>query len=186
MRARPVVAALDIETTSLHADVGHLVCAVLGDYWTGRLRAHVVRRPAEEGPVLERVVEGIGRAHVLLTWRGRDFDVPWLVTRSIKLNVDPRPLYNPRHIDLADVVGREMKLSNSSLWNVARFLGLSREEPTTGADVPSLYEGALLGNRAGMTRIVRHCREDVKLTLKVARRLRGLLQQLHPDLPNLS
>ncbi|MCS7094507.1 MAG: ribonuclease H-like domain-containing protein [Thaumarchaeota archaeon] len=183
---RPTVMALDIETTSLHADVGHFVCAVLGDYWTGRLRAFVVRKPPEEKTVLGRVVTEVGRAHVLLTWRGGEFDVPWLASRSIKLGIDPRLLYNPKHLDLAAVVEREMKLSNSSLWNVARFLGLRREEPTTGADVPSLYESALLGNRASASKILRHCREDVRLTIEVAKRLRPLLQQLHPDLPNLS
>ncbi|MEN3048387.1 MAG: ribonuclease H-like domain-containing protein [Candidatus Caldarchaeales archaeon] len=186
MRIRPVVAALDIETTSLHADVGHLVCAVIGDYWTGRLRAYAVRRPAEERTVLNRVVNDLGKAHLLFTWRGREFDVPWLVSRSIKLGVDPGPLYNPRHIDLADIVEKQLRLSNDSLWNVARFLGLRRSEPTRGADVPSLYEAALLGNRADMAKILRHCREDVSLTISVAKRLRQLLQRLYPDLPSLS
>lgn len=186
MRVRPVVVALDIETTSLHADVGHLVCAVIGDYWTERLRAYVVRRQAEEKSVLSRVVTDLGKAHLLFTWRGREFDVPWLASRAVKLGVDPGPLYNPRHIDLADLVERQMKLSNSSLTNVARFFGLRRAEPTTGADVPYLYEAALLGDKASMTKILRHCREDVSLTLSVAKRLRTLLNRLYPDLPSLS
>jgi hypothetical protein len=52
VKARPDVIALDIETTSLHADTGHLVCAVVGDFWTSKLRSYVVKRPEHEKDAL--------------------------------------------------------------------------------------------------------------------------------------
>ncbi|MDJ0273960.1 MAG: ribonuclease H-like domain-containing protein [Nitrososphaerota archaeon] len=186
MRPKPDVIALDIETTSLHADTGHLVCAVIGDFWTGRLRSFLVRRPEQERQVVEALLKRIGRSHVLFTWRGSSFDVPWLVTRCIKLRVDPSPIYAPRHVDLATVVEKELRLSNTSLWNVVRFLGLRRVEETLGADVPMLYERALLGKGRELSRILRHCKEDVELTIGVARALRPVLTQLFRDLPPLS
>ncbi len=186
MKARPDVIALDIETTSLHADTGHLVCAVVGDFWTSRLRSYVVRRPEQEKEALDQLLKRVGRSHVLLTWRGSSFDVPWIVTRCLRLSVDPAPLYAPRHIDLATVVEKELRLSNTSLWNVVRFLGLRRFEETTGADVPMLYEDALLGRKGRLSKILRHCREDVQLTIAVARALRPVLAQVFRDLPPLS
>ncbi len=186
MRARPDVIALDIEATSLHADTGHLVCAVVGDFWTSKLRSYVVRRPEQEKVVLDQLLKRVGRSHVLLTWRGSSFDLPWIVTRCLRLSVDPSPVYAPRHIDLATVVEKELRLSNTSLWNVVRFLGLRRVEETTGADVPMLYEDALLGRKGRLSKILRHCREDVQLTIAVARALRPVLAQVFRDLPPLS
>jgi uncharacterized protein YprB with RNaseH-like and TPR domain len=185
VKARPDVIALDIETTSLHADTGHLVCAVVGDFWTSKLKSYVVKRPEHEKDALEQLLKRVGRSHVLLTWRGSSFDVPWLVTRCLKLSVDPSPVYAPRHIDLATVVERELRLSNTSLWNVVRFLGLERVEESIGADVPMLYEEALLGRKGGFSKILRHCREDVQLTIAVARALRPVLAQVFRDLPPL-
>jgi uncharacterized protein YprB with RNaseH-like and TPR domain len=84
------------------------------------------------------------------------------------------------------VVEKELRLSSTSLWNVVKFFGLKRVEESTGADVPMLYEETLLGRKGGFSKILRHCREDVQLTIAVARALGPVLAQVFRDLPPLS
>lgn len=183
---KPCVYVLDIETTSLHADTGQIVCIGLADYFDGSEKVIFVKSPEDEKNSLKMFVEFFRRVNIYFTWGGMSFDVPFLVSRCVRLRIDPSPLLEARHIDLMEIARSYLRLSSNSLQSISRYLDVRMVEEYVGVDVPRLYSEYLAGKRGRRTVIINHCRNDLRRTLLVARALRPLVQSIHSDLPNLS
>ncbi len=186
MSLRPSVYVLDIETNSLHADSGQVVCIGLADFYNGRMKIYFVKNPSAEKLVLREFMEFFRGVNIYFTWGGLGFDVPFMVSRCVRLRVDSSPLFEARHIDMMEVSRNHLRLSSNSLQSVCRFLGIRHEEEYGGIDVPRLYSEYLSGSRSRRRLIINHCRTDLERTLLVARMLRPLIQTLFRDLPSLS
>jgi len=176
---------LDIETTSISADNGYIICIGWRDEATGRTSLMFVPHPKREAETLRRFLQIISRYHICFTWKGSVFDMPFLVSRSIKHRLDPSPLYNIRHIDLSDVVRGHLRLSSDNMWTLCRFLGISKDYSVTGGEVPDLYSRFLAGRKRLKAEIIKHCRDDLAATSDVLRRLKPLLHSVFRELPSL-
>lgn len=185
MSLRPNVMVLDIETTSINADNGYIICIGWRDEATGRTRLMFVPNPKREAETLKRFLGILSRYHICFTWKGRIFDMPYLVARSIKHGLDPSPIYSVKHIDLADVVKEHLRLSSDNMWTLCRFLGIARDYSVTGMDVPDLYSRYLAGGRGLRAEIISHCRDDLTATSSLLRRLKPLLRSVFRELPSL-
>ena len=183
---RPCVYVLDIETTSLHADSGQVVCIGLADYFDGREKIIFVKSPAVERQSLREFIEFFRRVNIYFTWGGMSFDVPFLLSRCVRLRIDPSAMLEARHIDLMEIARSHLRLSSNSLQSVSRYLDMRLEEEYVGVDVPRLYSEYLAGRKGRRVVIISHCRNDLRRVLSVARILRPLVQSIHRDLPNLS
>ncbi len=166
---------LDIETSSLEADAGVVVGAGLIPE-KGEAEYFQVRRTSEEKNALVKIVERLNDFEVVVTWNGRFFDIPFLTTRLLDHNMDPRPVFDKRHIDLAEVVKNRLRLTFTYLDHVCDFLGIEKKRGTMGMDVPRLYVKALEGDRKALGLIREHCLDDLQATRKVYLRLKPLLE----------
>lgn len=178
---RPRVCFMDLEATALDADVGHLVG---GGFMSeeGRFKWFYVENPQNEREILASMIEHISKHHILFTWNGSRFDLPFLTARAIKHGLRAELVHRPTHVDLADFVRSYLKLSLSTLYHVARFLNISKDLSTEGLDVPSLYIRAVNGDRSAANKIRKHCRDDLEVTRKVYLKILPLLREVRPDL----
>ncbi|MEM3905538.1 MAG: ribonuclease H-like domain-containing protein [Nitrososphaerota archaeon] len=183
---RPVVYALDIETTSLTADTGQVICIGLAEYFKGKEKIIFVKTPEEEESSLREFIKIFQEVNIYFTWGGLGFDIPFLISRCVRLRIDPTPILEARHIDLMEVSKNHMRLSSNSLQSVSRYLGINLPEEYIGIDVPRLYSEYLAGKKGRRTLIINHCRKDLKRVLSIAKLLRPLIQSIYRDLPNLS
>lgn len=168
---------LDIETSSLEADAGVVVGAgLLSD--KGRAEYFPVRRTGEEKNVLVKLIRRLQEFDLVVTWNGRYFDIPFLTTRLLSHNLDPRPIVGKRHIDLNEVVKNRLKLTFTYLDHVCDFFGIEKKRGTMGMDVPRLYVKALEGDRKALSLIRDHCLDDLQATRQVYLRLKPLLEGL--------
>jgi uncharacterized protein len=174
MTAKIVI--LDIETTSLEADAGVLVSAgLMSD--TGRAEYLEARRTSEEKTLLSKLAKRLESYDVIVTWNGRGFDIPFLTTRLMKHELDPRPLLRKPHIDLADVVKSRLRLTFTYLDHVCDFFQIDRKKGPMGLDVPHLYVRALEGDRKALVSIREHCLDDLRSTRQVFLKLKPLIEQ---------
>src|SRR5215469_5520835 len=98
----PKVVVLDIETTSLQGDSGILVGAGLMPE-NGPAEYLGVAKTVEEKKVLSKLLSKLEDYDLVVTWNGRSFDIPFLVTRLLSQGLDPRHIVGLRHIDLGEV-----------------------------------------------------------------------------------
>ncbi len=174
MAARIVI--LDIETTSLEADAGTLVSAgLMSD--TGRGEYLEARKTSEEKPLLSKLAKRLESYDVVVTWNGRSFDIPFLTTRLMKHELDPRPILRKPHIDLADVVKSRLRLTFTYLDHVCDFFQIDRKKGPMGLDVPHLYVRGLEGDRRALLSIREHCLDDLRATRQVFLKLKPLIEQ---------
>ena len=180
-RIKPRACILDIEATALDADIGHLVGAGLMELG-GEFRWFYVRRPVDEAKILKRVLKEVSTYHIMFTWNGRGFDIPFLISRALKLKLPAEELLKPLHVDLAELVRENLRLHRSDLYHVARFLGIKKDLRVEGFDVPSIYLKALRGDREAAKSIEAHCRDDLEVTRKVLKRLLPIIRAKQPEL----
>ncbi len=169
------VAILDIETSSLEADGGILVGAGLMPE-RGRGEYFQVKRTTGEKEALVKLARRLESCDVVVTWNGRSFDIPFLTTRLLKNNLDPRPVASKRHIDLNEVVRSRLRLTFTYLDHVCDFFGIAKKNSPMGMDVPQLYVRAMEGDRKALGAIRDHCLDDLQATRKVYLRLKPLLE----------
>ncbi len=169
------VVILDIETSSLEADGGIVVGAGLMPE-NGKGEYFQVKRSADEKEALAKLVKRLEGYDVIVTWNGRSFDIPFLTTRFLKNNVDPRPVVSKRHVDLNEVVKSRLRLTFTYLEHVCDFFGIEKKRGPMGMDVPQLYVRALEGDRKALGMIKEHCVDDLQATLKVYVRLKPLIE----------
>ncbi len=169
------VLILDIETSSLEADGGIIVGAGLIPE-KGQAEYFQVKRTADEKEVLTKLAKRLEGCDVIVTWNGRSFDIPFLTTRLLKQNMDPRLVAAKRHIDLIEVVKSRLRLTFTYLDHVCDFFGIAKKKGPMGMDVPQLYVKAQEGDRKALGAIKEHCLDDLEATRKVYLRLKPLLE----------
>jgi len=163
---RPLV-CLDTETTGLATAAGTVAFLIGLGWWEGdRFRQVQLLLPdhGEEGVLLDEVGRHIPREAWLVTYNGRGFDWPLLVTRY-RLARRPAPDH-AGHLDLLPIVRRlfRHRMDDARLGTVERLLlGVVRHDDVDGWEIPGRYLGFLRGGPAQpLAAVVRHNDEDVR------------------------
>jgi len=158
---------LDTETTGLGTAVGTLVFLVGLGWWEGaafRRVQLVLPDEADEAAFLEGVAELIPRDAWLVTYNGRGFDWPLLVTRYRMGRRTAPPAAG--HLDLLPFVRGVFRhrLQDARLRTVERsLLGVRRTGDVESWQIPGIYLDLLRGGPAEPLRAVaRHNDEDVR------------------------
>ncbi|MCF8884984.1 MAG: ribonuclease H-like domain-containing protein [Aigarchaeota archaeon] len=180
-KIKPRVCFMDLEATALDGDVGILVGAGFMDE-DGKFKWFYVENPSEEKEVIKTILDYVSRYHIVVTWNGSRFDIPFLTARALKHKLKVELIYKPTHLDLAEFTRNNVKLSFTTLYHVARFLGIQKDLSTEGIDVPSLYLKAVNGDRHAASIIKKHCRDDLEVLRKVYLRIFPILRELRSDL----
>lgn len=134
---------LDTETTGLSGGTGTVAFLVgLAFFSKDKLVVEqlLVRNLGEEVPMLERVLERMTQAKVLVTFNGKSFDLPLLRTRLVMARLPKAP--DLPHLDLVHVArrlhkGRGLECKLTSLER--DVLGFVRVDDTPGGEVAACY-----------------------------------------------
>jgi len=166
---------LDIETTGLSRDYAQVILVGMiyfkeDKWWITQIFCDHRR---EERDLLLTLRSYIKPHHLLVTYNGHAFDIPFLNARydhnQIEFKVSPE-----KHFDLYRVVRASKKalnLANYKLKTIEEFLGIYREDQISGkesVDLYNLYEQS--PSKALRHQICLHNYEDILLmvpTLKI-------------------
>ena len=158
---------LDTETTGLATAAGTVAFLVGLGWWEGdRFKQSQLLLPdnSDEPALLAAIAAHIPENAWLVTYNGRGFDWPLLVTRYRMARSDP-PVH-AGHLDLLPFVRRVFRhrMTNARLQTVeTELLGLERHEDVDGWEIPGRYLDFLrLGLAEPLIAVVRHNREDVR------------------------
>jgi tetratricopeptide (TPR) repeat protein len=171
---------LDTETTGLATGAGTLAFLVGLGWWAGDAFCQVqllLPDQAGEAGFLEALADLLPATGWLVTYNGRGFDWPLLVTR-FRLNRRTPPSL-AGHLDLLPFVRRVFRhrLSDARLKTVeAELLGVRRHLDIEGWEIPGRYLEMLRGGPVEpIGEVVRHNHEDVR---SLARLMAHAEQQL--------
>lgn len=163
---RPFV-CLDTETTGLDTAAGTMAFLVGLGWWEGeRFRQVGLLLPdqSDEAALLAALAAALPADACLVTYNGRTFDWPLLVTRY-RLARRPPPAH-AAHLDLLPLVRRlfRHRLPDARLGTVERaVLGVRRGRDVEGWAIAELYLSFLRGGPATpLLDVVRHNEEDVR------------------------
>ncbi len=163
--AAPLV-CLDTETTGLGTATGTYAFLVGLGWWHGdRFRTVQLLLPdqPDEPALLDEVAASIPAAGWLVTYNGRGFDWPLLVTRFRMARHGP-PVH-AGHLDLLPLVRRifRHRLADARLQTVEEdLLGVRRHGDVEGWDIPGRYLDFLRGGPPSpLVEVARHNAEDV-------------------------
>jgi hypothetical protein len=163
---RPLV-CLDTETTGLATAAGTLAFLIGLGWWSGGTFRQVqllLPDQGEERVLLDEVGRHLPPEAWLVTYNGRGFDWPLLVTRYRMAQRAAPSLAG--HLDLLPHVRRlfRHRLDDARLGTVERMLlGVARHDDVDGWEIPGRYLGFLRGGPAQpLAAVVRHNREDVR------------------------
>ena len=158
---------LDTETTGLATAAGTVAFLVGLGWWEGdRFRQVQLLLPdhAEEPALLDLIAERIAPDAWLVTYNGRGFDWPLLVTRYRMARRSPPE--HGGHLDLLPLVRRlfRHRMADARLRTAeAELLGLRRIGDVEGWQIPGRYLDFLRGGPADpLVEVVRHNDQDVR------------------------
>jgi hypothetical protein len=158
---------LDTETTGLATAAGTMAFLVGLGWWEGdRFRQAQLILPDQpnEPAMLAQIEAHIPASAWLVTYNGRGFDWPLLVTRYRMARRDP-PVH-AGHLDLLPFVRRVFRhrMADARLRTVeTELLGVERHEDVEGWQIPGRYLDFLrLGIVEPLIEVIRHNREDVR------------------------
>ncbi|MEB2313477.1 MAG: ribonuclease H-like domain-containing protein [Polyangiaceae bacterium] len=158
---------LDTETTGLGGSAGTLAFLV-GMAWfadDGRLVLEqlLLRSPAEEAALIERVAERLEQSELVVSYNGKAFDLPLLRARAVMNRLPALP--ERPHLDLLHVARRlhKARLGACRLVDLEReVLGFERGDDIAGADVAPRFAHFLrTGDEQALAAVVEHNAWDV-------------------------
>jgi len=169
---------LDIETSGLDP-ITEMIIAI--GYRVGNSKTKVIfsEKPETEKETIKQFINLIKEQNpektVLVTFRGKNFDIPFLILRAIKYDIDPTPLLALKHVDIHEIL-KSFTGKSVSLDAIREFIGSWRKTKYTGRSVPALYRDYLkTGDETFKKKIVKHLVDDVNTTYKMYLKISKIL-----------
>lgn len=175
------IIAFDLETTSLSAMIGRVLCCSFceivpdsGPAFTFRGDAKQFRSKdlANDKPLVAAIYETLCKYDVWVAHNGKSFDRRFLNARLIKHNLEPLP---PKlFIDTCRVIRAHCRIS-AKLQYARDFLGLAEDKTPISWDV---WQRGAAYDKKSMDEICKHCEQDVKVLRQAYWRLLPLIRQV--------
>ena len=159
--------SLDIETTGLNPSRNKFILGGVYDAKAGKLHQVLAESRAEEAEALEEYMRTLADLDVVLTYNGRQFDIPFLNARLSRYSsLDCSHLYD---LDLYQVLSGHSPLRklvpNMRQKTVENYMGLweTRADEISGAESVDLYNHyEATGDAASESKILLHNNDDVR------------------------
>lgn len=174
-------AIFDLETFSLAADTGILLCAVVKEY-RSKDKPIIIRADdypewkkdrSNVEPVLKATLKALENFDIYVAHNGQFFDKAMLTSWALKYR-QPVALRFAKFIDPVLLARRHMKLTRNSLSSLLAFLGIP--EKKTSIEWSHWMKAAFNGDRNSMNYIVEHCVVDVDLLEKAYEQTKRLVK----------
>lgn len=124
----------DIETTGLNAWYGHQITCICAKATgiNGDAESYFSFASADEKKILQDFLEWIKRfpKHELITKNGKAFDIPFILTRCVMLEMEEIPYYllSMKHFDLHEITDRWVSLNDmAKLFNCVEKSGKGKD-----------------------------------------------------------
>ena len=162
---------LDLETAGLNKHVDPIVLIGMAYSLNGQLVTHALfsRNPTEEKKILEDFKDISKKFKNLVTFNGKTFDKPYLLTRLRvnRINYD----FKIHHVDEYPKFGKQARLEDYPRYGLKIFerneIGKLRDGDLPGSKVPTIYENFIYGITDGDAYdIIRHNQYDL-ITLAI-------------------
>jgi len=165
----------DIETSSLHADIGSLIVA--GFLTEKEEKFFFVESPREERKVLEEILDYLEKIknEKIYVWNA-SFDIPFLISRCLKNDLKTKIFTQLKIIDLLKFSREVLRLSSNRLDDVSNFFGIEKNIKVTGRNIQKFYEEFLSGNTQMKEEIINHCRDDLISLSKIYEKVKDLVE----------
>lgn len=179
----------DLETFSLHADTGLLLCAVIKEYQSpeqrsevGQVKSKVFRADQYKTwksnrtdcrPIVKDVIEALADYDIFVAHNGTFFDRSMLVSWALKYNL-PVALRFAKFIDPCQLSRRHLKLARNSLDKLIHWLDVPQEK--TDILWEEWMRASIEGSKKSMDYIVEHCVADVVALEMVYDKMRRLVK----------
>lgn len=164
---------LDIESTSMKADIGQITA--IGIIKDDRKEVKFVDSLEKEKEVLEWLKKELKGCDLIVNWFGSGFDLPYILSRALINDVDLRELMEIPSLDLCRFCQNNLSLARYSLVEVAKTLGIPKDERINGKDMSALYIKAVKGDKGAKEDIIRHCLDDLNALEKIFEKLKPYL-----------
>jgi ribosomal protein S27AE len=136
--------------------------------WQGLREVHSLtwdKRQCDK-PMLKRVADVVHTADEVVAHNGDRFDVPWIRTRCLKHGIPFSP--EIASVDTLKWARSKFYFNSNRLDYISQFLGLGRKNKT-GFE---LWKRVVLdGDGPALERMVRYCKQDVRLLERVHKKL---------------
>lgn len=165
----------DLETSSLNADFGIVLCGVIlpaggepivfrGDKINKRWKT----QRSDDSATVAAIVAELEKYDIWIAHNAARFDVPFLRTRIAKHGMPPLP--GRKLLDPVMLARNKLRMSYNSLEKIAELLGCNDKTPVTGE---TWVRAALDGDRESMDYVVDHCVHDTLTLEKVVEALKA-------------
>lgn len=168
------IATYDLETTDLSGTFGTIICGCICPITTpDKINQPKTFRvddtdafakdPLDDSEVCELLVEELGKYDMLVGWNSKLFDLPLL---NARMTIHGLPPFFPHwHLDMMwHAAGNSTRMGSRKLDNVAKGLKTKTQKYNL---MPEDWMRAKRGQVSAIDKVVRHCREDVKITSEV-------------------
>jgi len=171
----------DLETSSLFADTGILLCAVIKEY-RSNAKPTIIRADqfpewktnrSNTRPCVEATLKALEDYDIFVAHNGQYFDKAILTSWALRFGLPPRLRFE-KFIDPVLLARRHMRISRRSLGNLLQFLDIPEEKTQI------LWKHWMLatieGNSKSLNYIVDHCIVDVLALEKAYDKTRKLVK----------
>jgi uncharacterized protein YprB with RNaseH-like and TPR domain len=166
-----MVSFLDIEATSLDGESGSIIA--YGIMEDDQIRVKLLKEDFKlESALIKDCLKNLERKEKIITWYGRRYDIPMIITRALKYGIPPNILLNILHVDLYEIAKGYMLLPRNHLEDVARFFGIERNSDIRGQDIPQLY---IKGDTQSLQKIKEHLIDDLQTLQKIYHKMKPII-----------
>jgi uncharacterized protein YprB with RNaseH-like and TPR domain len=176
------VGIFDLETSSLYANSGIVLCGCVKSYG----HPGVVTVRADEFPswkshksdnreVVKAIMAELDKYDILVAHNGQFFDKAWLNSACLKYGFNPS-LRWAKTIDPVHAARRHLRLTRNSLTAILDYFDIA--ESKTPIRFECWQQAALDGDKKSMGYIVEHCHRDVIALEKVYDKMRRIIMKI--------
>ena len=167
-----IVAAFDIETTDLKANVGFCLSWYMVMTNGKEVGACITRREIMNGKTDERIIKEFLKAlkeiDVLVGYYSTGFDIPFMRTRAEIHGLDFPSFGTVKHFDLYYLIRNKFSLTRKSLRVACEALGLDKK----GHCDIKVWNAARIGNAEAIAEIYDYNKQDVFITMELFERVK--------------
>lgn len=177
-------AIFDLETFSLYADTGILLCAAVKEFDSSE-EPEVIRadqfstwetRRSDTRQTVRATMKALEKYDMFVAHNGQFFDKTMLTSWALQMGMKPWLRFS-KFIDPVMLARRHMRLSRRSLGNLLQFLGIKEEK--TSILWKFWMRAALDGDRRSMNYIVEHCVIDILALEKAYAKVKPLVKEIN-------